>query len=146
MYIIKGIFETFLFRRNVMSERSTMIALSLLFLPSLSLVAIRISISPFSEALANEPSTELIVHISALLIGLFLLWRYNSRHDHEVLRSKAISRLSKTYKQEDKGYNDPFTEMVEMKRQYENEQHEKAMKAQIKKENLDEELRRKGLI
>jgi len=86
-----------------MSERSTMIALSLLFLPSLSLVAIRISISPFSEALANEPSTELIVHISALLIGLFLLWRYNSRHDHEVLRSKAISRLSKTYKQEDKG-------------------------------------------
>ncbi len=49
-------------------------------------------------------------------------------------------------KQEDKGYNDPFTEMIEMKRQYENEQHEKAMKAEIKKETLDEELRRKGLI
>ena len=49
-------------------------------------------------------------------------------------------------KQEDKDYNDPFTEMVEMKRQYENGQHEKAMKAEIKKETLDEELRRKGLI
>ena len=30
--------------------------------------------------------------------------------------------------EEDKGYNDPFTEMIETKRQYENEQHEKAMK------------------
>tara|TARA_Y100001958_G_C20921198_1_gene335403 strand:+ start:446 stop:631 length:186 start_codon:yes stop_codon:yes gene_type:complete len=48
--------------------------------------------------------------------------------------------------EEDKGYNDPFTEMIETKRQYENEQHEKAMKAEIKRETLDEELRRKGLI
>ena len=86
-----------------MSERSTMVALSLLFLPSLCLMAIRISIFPFSEALTNDPSTEILIHIIALLMGLFLLWRYNSRLDHEVLRSKTISRLSKTYKQEDKG-------------------------------------------
>ena len=31
-------------------------------------------------------------------------------------------------------------------RRYENEQHERAMNAPIKKETLDEELRRKGLI
>ena len=86
-----------------MSERSTIVALSLLFLPSLCLVAIRISISPFSEALTNEPTTELMIHIIALVMGILLLWRYNSRLDHEVLRSRTISRLSKTYKQEDKG-------------------------------------------
>jgi len=31
-------------------------------------------------------------------------------------------------------------------REYEDEQHEKAMKAETKTERLDEELRRKGLI
>ena len=38
-------------------------------------------------------------------------------------------------KVEDKGYDDPLTEMQEVKRQYQNEQHEKAMKAPIDKEN-----------
>jgi len=40
----------------------------------------------------------------------------------------------------------PFVEMEETRTKYKNEQHEKAMKAPIKKENLDEELRRKGLL
>jgi len=47
-------------------------------------------------------------------------------------------------KQEDKDYNDPFTEMVEMKRQYENEQHEKAMKAEVKKEDPSDAIRKAG--
>tara|TARA_B100000003_G_scaffold51202_1_gene45144 strand:+ start:3064 stop:3774 length:711 start_codon:yes stop_codon:yes gene_type:complete len=100
-----------------MSERSTPIALSLLFLPSLCLVAIRISIPPFSEALTNEPSTEILLHIIVLLIGIFLLWKYISKNDHEVLRSKAISKLSKVYKQEDKGLwdnNDSIIRKLEL--------------------------------
>tara|TARA_B100001989_G_C24328001_1_gene358522 strand:+ start:155 stop:340 length:186 start_codon:yes stop_codon:yes gene_type:complete len=48
--------------------------------------------------------------------------------------------------EEDKGYFDPLTDIEDTVRRYENEQHERAMNAPIKKETLDEELRRKGLI
>ena len=43
------------------------------------------------------------LHIFAVLVGLFMLTRYSRIEDHEYHRSNAIRRLSKTYKNEDRG-------------------------------------------
>ena len=71
--------------------------------PSLCLLAIRLGIPTFSEALSNDLVAELGLHIFALLIGVAMVYRYRFIEDHEYHRSKAIDRLSKTYRHEDRG-------------------------------------------
>ena len=44
------------------------------------------------------------------------------------------------------GYTSVYSEMHGVREAYENEQHEKAMKAQVKQPMDPEEMRRKGLI
>ena len=78
-------------------------SLALIALPNLCLLAIRMVVSPFNEALSNDLISEMGLHIFALVIGFVVAYRYSFVEDHEYHRSQAINRLSKTYRQEDKG-------------------------------------------
>ncbi len=71
--------------------------------PSVCLLAIRLGIPTFSEALSNDLVAELGLHLFAILIGVVMVNRYRFVEDHEYHRSKAIERLTKTYRNEDKG-------------------------------------------
>lgn len=86
-----------------MVQRSTATSLALVASPNVCLLAIRLGVPTFSEALSNDVVTELGLHLFALLIGVAMVYRYRFVEDHEYHRSKAIDRLSKTYRHEDKG-------------------------------------------
>jgi len=86
-----------------MTSRSKVVLVALLIFPSICLFAFRISSPEFSNALSNDFFSEITLHLIAILIGLFAVYRFSIVRDHEYFRSKTISRLSKTYKQEDKG-------------------------------------------
>ena len=86
-----------------MTSRSKVVSVALLFFPSICLFAFRLSSPEFSKALSNDSLSEITLHVFAILIGLLAVYRYSIVRDHEYFRSKTISRLSKTYKQEEKG-------------------------------------------
>ena len=86
-----------------MVQRSSAMSFALVASPSFCLLAIRLGIPTFSEALSNDLVAELGLHIFALLIGVAMVYRYRFIEDHEYHRSKAIDRLSKTYRHEDRG-------------------------------------------
>ncbi|MBI87675.1 MAG: hypothetical protein CMB67_01420 [Euryarchaeota archaeon] len=86
-----------------MAQRSDTISLALVILPNIVLVSFRIFSPEFDDALSNDTTSELSIHLIALLIGIFIMYRYRFVEDHEYRRSKAIERLSGTYKKEDKG-------------------------------------------
>ncbi len=86
-----------------MTSRSKVVSVALLFFPSICLFAFRLSSPEFSKALSNDSLTEITFHGFAILIGSLAVYRYSIVRDHEYFRSKTINRLSKTYKQEDKG-------------------------------------------
>ncbi len=86
-----------------MVQRSTAVSLALIAGPNICLLAVRLGIPTFSEALSNDVFAELGLHLLALLIGVAMVYRYRFVEDHEYHRSKAIDRLSKTYRHEDKG-------------------------------------------
>ncbi|MBV43330.1 MAG: hypothetical protein CMA54_00910 [Euryarchaeota archaeon] len=85
-----------------MVQRSAAMSFALVASPNLCLVAIRLGIPTFSEALSNDLIAELGLHIFALLIGVAMVSGYRFVEDHEYHRSKAIDGLSKTYRHEDK--------------------------------------------
>jgi hypothetical protein len=86
-----------------MVQRSTAVSLALIAAPNICLLAVRLAIPTFSEALSNDAVAELGLHLATLLIGVAMVYRYRFVEDHEYHRSKAIGRLSKTYRHEDKG-------------------------------------------
>ena len=86
-----------------MVQRSTAVSLALIAAPNVCLLAVRLGIPTFSEALSNDVVAELGLHLLALLIGVAMAYRYRFIEDHEYHRSKAIDRLYKTYRHEDKG-------------------------------------------
>jgi len=67
------------------------------------IVAVRFGIPALNEVISNDFILEASLHIFAVLVGLFMLTRYSRIEDHEYHRSNAIRRLSKTYKNEDRG-------------------------------------------
>tara|TARA_B100000959_G_scaffold286964_1_gene368341 strand:- start:2730 stop:3473 length:744 start_codon:yes stop_codon:yes gene_type:complete len=86
-----------------MASRSRGVSLALFFSPSICLIAIRLSSPEFSNVLSNDTLAEIALHSLAILIGLIAVYRYFIVRDHEYFRSKIIGRLSKAYRQEDKG-------------------------------------------
>ena len=86
-----------------MAPRSSYVSLALLVLPTLLLASFRLLSPEFSEALSNDIIIELLAHALALAVGLFAILRYRFVEDHEYHRARAIDRLSRTYRQEDKG-------------------------------------------
>ena len=86
-----------------MSERSPAISLALLFAPTLCVVAIRFGLPALEEIISQDYLLEISIHALALSLGALMLYRYLRVEDHEFHRSRAIKRLSKTYKSEDRG-------------------------------------------
>ena len=86
-----------------MSERSPAISLGLLFAPTLCIVAIRFGLPALEEVISQDYLLEISIHALALSLGALMLYRYLRVEDHEFHRSRAIRRLSKTYKSEDRG-------------------------------------------
>lgn len=86
-----------------MADRSSSVSLALLLLPSLLLISFRLVSLEFNEVLSNDLVTEFGAHLVALALGFFAVIRYRFIADHEYHRSKAIGRLSRTYRLEDKG-------------------------------------------
>ena len=86
-----------------MSERSPAISLALLFTPTLCVVAIRFGLPALEEVISQDYLLEISIHALALSLGALMLYRYLRVEDHEFHRSRAIRRLSKTYKSEDRG-------------------------------------------
>ena len=86
-----------------MTNRSPAISLALLIAPTMCIVAVRFGIPALNEVISNDFILEASLHIFAVLVGLFMLTRYSRIEDHEYHRSNAIRRLSKTYKNEDRG-------------------------------------------
>ena len=86
-----------------MSERSPAISLALLFAPTLCVVAIRFGLPALEEVISQDYVLEISIHALALSLGALMLYRYLRVEDHEFHRSRAIRRLSKTYKSEDRG-------------------------------------------
>jgi len=86
-----------------MAARSSYVSLALLVLPTLLLVSFRLLSPEFSEALSNDIIIESLAHALALGVGLFAILRYRLVEDHEYHRARAIVRLSRTYRQEDRG-------------------------------------------
>ena len=86
-----------------MSNRSPAISLALLFAPTLCLVAIRFGLPAIEEVISEDIVLQVSIHAIALVSGAFMVFRYSRVEDHEFHRSRAIKRLSKTYRSEDKG-------------------------------------------
>ena len=86
-----------------MTNRSPSISLALLVVPTMCIVAVRLGIPALDEVISNDFILEATLHVIAILVGLFMVTRYSRIEDHEYHRSKAIGRLSKTYKSEDGG-------------------------------------------
>ena len=86
-----------------MSERSSAISLALLLAPTLCVVAIRFGLPALEEVISEDFALEISIHAIALSMGALMLYRYLRVEDHEFHRSRAIRRLSKTYKSEDRG-------------------------------------------
>ena len=86
-----------------MVQRSGLVSLALILTPNIIVIAFRTLSPELDEALANDDLGQILIHIIATAIGIILAFRYSRVHDHEFLRSKAISALSKTYKLEDRG-------------------------------------------
>ncbi len=86
-----------------MSVRSPAISVALLFAPTLCVIAIRFGLPALEEVISQDLILEVSIHIIALSLGALMLYRYLRVEDHEFHRSRAIRRLSKTYKSEDRG-------------------------------------------
>ena len=88
---------------HVMATRSSSVSLALLLLPSLLLISFRLVSPEFNEVLSNDLVIELSAHLVTLTLGFFVVIRYRFIADHEYHRSKAVGRLSRIYRLEDKG-------------------------------------------
>ncbi|MDP7002862.1 MAG: zinc ribbon domain-containing protein [Candidatus Thalassarchaeaceae archaeon] len=86
-----------------MTTRSSAMSLALFVFPSVCVISIRFTIPAFNSALSNDIVSEFAIHAVALVVGLFAMYKYRFVEDHEYHRTRAIGRLSKTYKEEDRG-------------------------------------------
>ena len=86
-----------------MAHRSEAVSVALILLPNIFIVSFRIFSPELNDALSNDNFSEIAIHSVAMILGLFMMWRYRFIDDHEYRRSKAIDDLSRTYKLEDRG-------------------------------------------
>jgi len=86
-----------------MAERSPLISLALLLAPILCLTALRTVLPTLDGVISDDILSKLLVYGFSLFLGLFMVLKYNIIQDHEYHRSKAIRKLSKSYKLENKG-------------------------------------------
>ncbi len=86
-----------------MAQRSVAVSLALFFLPNIFIVAFIILSPELNEALSNDTMSRISVHGIGIFIGILFAYRYRLVEDHEYQRSRAIGKLSKTYRMEDRG-------------------------------------------
>ena len=86
-----------------MAERSSTISGALLLTPTLCIVALRYGLPRINEVISNDIIIEISIHTIAIIFGLVMFSRYRVIEDHEYHRSKAIRKLSSSYKLDDKG-------------------------------------------
>ena len=86
-----------------MAERSPLMSLALLSAPIFCLTALRTILPALDGVLSDDTLSKLLAYGFSLFLGFFMVLKYNIIEDHEYHRSKAIRKLSKSYKLEDKG-------------------------------------------
>ncbi len=97
------IIQTVLVGGQGMTERSPFMGVALLAAPTVGVIAIRMGIPALEDVLKEDMMAQAVIHVTALLIGIIMYFRYRVVEDHEYHRSSAIKGLQKMYKMEDKG-------------------------------------------
>lgn len=75
----------------------------LLGLPIIILNSLRLIITPLGGMMAVSPTLDVVLHIFALAIGIFMFRKTRIVRDHEWVRSKAVKSVGEHFKAEDKG-------------------------------------------
>jgi len=86
-----------------MAKRSAYVSIGIAIFPVLCLTALRAILPTVDDVLSKDLFSQVISYSFVLILGLFMLSKYRVIKDHEYHRSKAIRKLSKSYKLEDKG-------------------------------------------
>ncbi|MBK63997.1 MAG: hypothetical protein CMB47_00535 [Euryarchaeota archaeon] len=86
-----------------MAERSSLMSLALLLAPIFCLTALRTILPALDGVLSDDTLSKLFAYGFSLFVGFLMVLKYNIIEDHEYHRSKAIRKLSNSYKLEDKG-------------------------------------------
>ena len=95
--------QTINYYPEFMANRSSYVSIGIAIFPLLCLTALRAVLPVVDEVLSKDLFSQIITYSIVLILGLFMLSKYRVIKDHEYHRSKAIRKLSKTYKLEDKG-------------------------------------------
>ena len=67
------------------------------------LTALRTILPALDGVLSDDTLSKLLMYGFSFFLGFLMVLKYNIIEDHEYHRSKAIRKLSKSYKLEDKG-------------------------------------------
>ena len=86
-----------------MAKRSAYVSIGIAIFPVLCLTALRAILPTVDDVLSKDLFSQVISYSFVLILGLFMLSKYRVIKDHEYHRSKAIRKLSKSYKLDDKG-------------------------------------------
>jgi len=86
-----------------MAKRSSLMSLALLSAPIFCLTALRTILPALDGVLSNDTLSNLLAYGFSLFLGFLMVLKYNIIEDHEYHRSKAIRKLSSSYKLEEKG-------------------------------------------
>ena len=70
-----------------MAHRSEAVSVALILLPNIFIVSFRIFSPELNDALSNDNFSEIAIHSVAMILGLFMMWRYRFIDDHEYRRS-----------------------------------------------------------
>ena len=95
--------QTINYYPEFMANRSAYVSIGIAIFPVLCLTALRAVLPVVDEILSKDLFSQIITYSIVLILGLFMLSKYRVIKDHEYHRSKAIRKLSKSYKLEDKG-------------------------------------------
>ncbi len=95
--------QTINYYPEFMANRSAYVSIGIAIFPVLCLTALRAVLPVVDDVLSKDLFSQIITYSIVLFLGLFMLSKYRIIKDHEYHRSKAIRKLSKSYKLEDKG-------------------------------------------
>ena len=86
-----------------MAERPPLISVALLSAPIFCLTALRTILPALDGVLSDDTLSKLLAYGFSLFLVFLMVLKYNVIEDHEYHRSKAIRKLSSSYKLDDKG-------------------------------------------
>ena len=86
-----------------MAERSPLVSLALISAPLFCLTALRASLPALDSVLSDDILSKSIAYGCSIFLGIIMFLKYRVVEDHEYHRSKAIRKLSKSYKLDNKG-------------------------------------------